>query len=525
MRFFNTAGPMQSDIHYQINPLERWDLDEILQLIDTRKYFVLHAPRQTGKTSAMLALMDYINKEDKYTALYANIEASQGAREDVERGIRAVLAEIASRMKVHLKSNLLYNNWISIFNDFGADKALTELLKFWSANNDKPVILLLDEVDALIGDTLISLLRQLRSGYDNRPANFPQSVILCGVRDVRDYRIHSAREKTIITGGSAFNIKAKSLRLGNFDKNDIKQLLNEHTKETKQKFEDGIIEQIWKYSGGQPWLVNALAYELTYEIKANRDRSITITKQHLIKAKENLILRRDTHLDQLVDKLKEQRVKNVIHPILSNSENANDIPTDDIQYCIDLGLIIKDKHIKIANEIYKEIIPRELTLGTQLTITHEHEWYINNDGSLNMIKLIEAFQLFFRKNFEHWIKGFNYQEAGPQLLLQAFLQRIINGGGSIDREYGLGRKRTDLYIKWNTNNKVQEFVIELKIKYNALEKTIEDGLQQTHEYMDKCGTNNGHLIIFDQTKKKSWDDKIFQKDKQYNGKIIHVWGM
>ena len=93
---------------------------------------------------------------------------------------------------------------------------LAELLTLWARASDRPVVLFLDEIDSLVGDTLVSVLRQLRSGYHKRPAGFPVSVVLCGVWDVRDYRIHASAEKEPITGGSCFNVKAESLRLGNF---------------------------------------------------------------------------------------------------------------------------------------------------------------------------------------------------------------------------------------------------------------------------------------------------------------------
>jgi len=132
------------------------------------------------------------------------------------------------------------------------------------------LVLFIDEVDSLVGDTLISLLRQLRSGYDRRPSSFPQSIILCGLRDILDYRIHSDNEKTIITGGSAFNIKAESLRLGNFIQTEVDRLLEAHTKETGQKFDTRAKELIWNYTQGQPWLVNALAYETCFKMKLIR---------------------------------------------------------------------------------------------------------------------------------------------------------------------------------------------------------------------------------------------------------------
>ncbi|WP_245536591.1 hypothetical protein [Thiothrix nivea] len=89
-----------------------------------------------------------------------------------------------------------------------------------------------------------------------------------------------------------------------------------------------------------------------------------------------------------------------------------------------------------------------LTWTSQITITHEQTWYLTPPRRIGMPKLLAAFQQFFRKNAESWIKRFAHKEAGPQLLRQAFLQRIINGGGRISREYGLGRRRTDLFLEW-----------------------------------------------------------------------------
>ncbi len=92
-------------------------------------------------------------------------------------------------------------------------------------------------------------------------------------------------------------------------------------------------------------------------------------------AGDNLILRRETHLDQLADKLGEERVRRVVGPILSGAESPENIPADDIMYAEDLGLIKTKGKIRIANRLYKEVIPRELTFSTQLTISQESAWY------------------------------------------------------------------------------------------------------------------------------------------------------
>lgn len=530
-RFFNTAGPQTSD-SYTIDPLSRFDLDDILTLIRQKRYFVLHAPRQTGKTSCMLALRDYLNQKGDYIAVYANVEGGQASRNDVESVIKSTCDTLADQFQMVLKDEVPWRLRDEV-RQIEKDSMLTAYLCRLSQKLSKPIVLIIDEIDALVGDSLVSVLRQIRSGYADRPAAFPQTVILCGVRDVRDYRIVQSNQD-IITGGSAFNIKAASLRLGNFSKEEIHELYLQHTKDTGQEFDEACFPMVWEATEGQPWLVNALALEVTYNMKENRDRTVRITPEMMYRAQERIIYRRDTHIDILLYKLQEPRVKRVIEPILANSEEAAEglIPSDDIQYVADMGLIKREKgqNIRIANGIYREIIPRELTWSTQETMPQQPQWYQNPDGSINMEKLLLDFQQFFRQNADSWIGKFDYAEAGPQLLLQAYLQRIVNGGGYIDREYGLGRKRTDLLIRKPLSEgyggPVQRIVLELKIKRGTLETVIADGLAQTAEYMDTVGSvDEGHLIIFDREGKKSWDERIWHEPREYQGRRIIVWGM
>ena len=181
-RFFNTSGPVVAEDHYCVPPLERFDLEEILRLIRAKRYFVLHAPRQTGKTSGLLALRDLLNAGDEYRCVYANIETAQTARGDVARGMKAVLHELRIRTRTAFADGVLEELVRGALEEAGADGALREVLVRWSTADARPLVLLLDEIDALVGDTLISVLRQLRAGYDQRPSAFPQSVILCGIR-------------------------------------------------------------------------------------------------------------------------------------------------------------------------------------------------------------------------------------------------------------------------------------------------------------------------------------------------------
>ncbi len=524
MRFFNTSGPVVADDHYCIPPLERLSLSEVRRLLRDKRYFVLHAPRQTGKTSALLALRDLLNAEGAYRCVYVNVEGAQAMREDVERATQVILGELASWARITLDDEFLDAIWLDILAKYGPG-ALGEVLTRWSEADPTPLVLLIDEIDSLIGDTLLSVLRQLRAGYVRRPGGFPQSVVLCGVRDVRDYRIQSTAENALIAGGSAFNIKARSLRLGDFSRTEVLALLGQHTEETGQVFTADALDTVWTQTQGQPWLVNALADEACFYGEFAEAWHRPVTAEAIRAAQEQLILRRETHLDQLADKLKEERVRRVVEPLLSGGE-ARSMPSDDLTYVRDLGLISADDPARIANPIYREVIPRELTYTTQAMLAQETAWYVGDDGDLHVGKLLTAFQAFFREHSEHWVERFEYKEAGPQLLLQAFLQRIVNSGGRIEREYGLGRMRTDLLIVWPQDGQTRRFVVECKVLHKSLEQTIAEGLTQTAEYMDRCAAESGHLVIFDRRVGRRWTDKVFHcRRTADSGVEIDIWGI
>ena len=511
--------------------MTRIDLEELESLIYQRKYFVLHAPRQTGKTSCLLALRDYLNARGEFYAVYVNVEAGQASRNLKDEVSRHVIGSLAERMRLVIQNDMPLELVREVVESTSPSEYITVYLRRLSESLDRPLLVFIDEIDALVGDSLVGVLRQIRAGYDDRPEHFPQSIILCGVRDVRDYRIVLSNQD-IITGGSAFNIKSESLRLGNFSREEIRALYLQHTAATGQEFDESCFPMIWTATEGQPWLVNALGYEVTSRMKENRDRSIRIIPEMIYRAQEQIIYRRDTHIDILIDKLREERVRRVIGPMLANEDGEVEahLQDDDIQYVVDMGLIVRDKPLRVSNAIYKEIIPRELTWARQQTLIQQSAWYMNPDNSINMEKLLLDFQQFFRENADSWIERFDYKESGPQLLLQAFLQRVVNGGGYIDREYGLGRDRTDLLIRKPLTDgyggPVQRIVLELKIKRGDLDKTIAKGLEQTVWYMERCGdVSEGHFIVFNRDKGVSWDEKIWHRQEEYGGRTITVWGM
>ena len=320
MRFFNTEGPVVPERHYCVPPLQRLNLGEILELLRDMRYFVLHAPRQTGKTSALLALRDLLNSrpERDFRCVYINVEAAQALREDLPAAMRTIIGELSDRALL-AGDGFLDPVWPELLARFGPGQALSAALTRWAMADPRPLVLLIDEIDSLV--------------------------------------------------------------------------------------------------------------------------------------------------------------------------------------------------------------------GVQTDLLQEAAWYLDERGGLDVDKLLTAFQAFFREHSEHWVERFDYAEAGPQLLLQAFLQRIVNGGRRIEREYGLGRGRTDLLIIWPQQERREphaaaRFVIECKVLRASLERTIREGVSQTLRYMDRCASDRGHLIVFDRTEGKPWDQKIFRRvERTGEHPPITVWGM
>ncbi|MDE0629601.1 MAG: ATP-binding protein [Bryobacterales bacterium] len=533
MRKFNTEGPMVPQRHYCIPPLSRISLEEILELVEDMRYFVLHAPRQTGKTSTLKALAETLNTSGGYRCVYANFEVGQTAREDVPEAMRVLLGQIAGRAETMLQDTFVRDVRLRVLEDHGGHGALNETLRRWARARAKPLVLLVDEIDSLEGDSLISVLRQLRAGYDERPDGFPQSVILCGVRDVRDYLIYSSSQGTSVAGGSAFNIKAASLRLGDFTQDEVRSLLGQHTAETGQKFEPGAVERIWELTLGQPWLVNALALQACFNDRAGRDRRRPIGAGAVDRARETLVRNRVTHLDQLASQLREDRVRRVILPMLAGSVDW-DYSLRDLEYVRDLGLVAAQGKVRMANPIYAEVIPRELTAAQESGLESQVSpgWYVREDGSLDLPMLLDAFQGYFGENSESWVERYGHREAGPQLVLHAYLHRVVNSGGRITREYAVGRGRTDLLVEWPLagqplGSHASRHVVECKVlrERSSLESVIGQGREQTARYMDRCGAETGHLLVFDMREGQSWDERVFRKDPQPGSAPITVWGL
>ena len=513
LRFFNTTGPCNPNKHYMLPPEDRLVGAQLNRYIRDELYWVLHAPRQTGKTTFLQSWMRQINDTGEAVACYVSVERCQGLVE-IERAMPAICTSIRERARKFALP-------VPEANSVDASSMLSDILLNWSVLvAPKPLIVLFDEVDVLQGESMISFLRQLRDGFADRGVGkFPVSIALVGMRDLKDYITASTggREPN---PGSPFNIKADSAWISNFQKDDVAHLFAQRTAETGQQITQEALDYVYEQSQGQPWIVNSLFMRATMRI-LDVESSETVTLRHIVEAREQMIKARETHLDALGERLKDPRIHRVIQTIMTGETDASINRMDaDVMLATDLGLVKWDidNGFTIANPIYEEVLTRVLSLGFHDNMPSPSSWHWQTpDGRLDMDALLKEFQDFWRDHADTWERWTNYTEAFPHLLLMAFLQRVVNATGRVERDFATGRGRMDLAVEykgdWN--------IIEIKLwrKGRTFEWVREQGLKQVARYHQTFVPPVGHhknimgtyLVIFDRRPediKPPWDERI-----------------
>ena len=504
-KFFNTTGPCNPEYHYMLPPEDRLVGSQLHRYIKDMLYWVLHAPRQTGKTTFLQSWAREINAGGEAVACYVTVERCDRVSQ-AEKAMPAICNAIRDAAGI-------YGLPVPVCEDNDHFSMLNRILTNWSQLvAPKPLIVLFDEVDVLVDETMVSFLRQLRGGFAGRGAGtFPVSIALVGMRDLKDYIIR-AKDGKSVNPGSPFNIKEDSAMLSNFTKDDVAKLFAQRTEETGQQITREALDYVYEQSGGQPWIVNSLFKRATLRILDN-ESSETVTLELVRQARGQMIEARETHLDSLGARLRDPRVKFVIQTIITGSSDPLGRTNPNVELTMDLGLVkwSSGTGFTIANPVYEEILTRYISSEYHDSFPPPSSWqWQKPNGELDMDRLLQEFQKFWRRHSAIWEEKADYTEAFPHLLLMAYLQRVTNGGGDIDRELAAGRGRMDLMVEYAGKH----YIIEIKIihSYDSPAAVREEGLEQIQEYRDKFDSSiPAYLVIFDRrpkAKELSWDEKI-----------------
>ena len=397
-RFFNTTGPCNPDDHYMLPPEARLVDAQLSRYISNKLYWVLHAPRQVGKTTFLQSWARKINSGGEAVACYVSVEDCQGI-DDWKDGMKIIYRAICDFAKFG-------GIPAPVIEEREPDGLLrTTLVKWAELVAPKPLIVLFDEVDVIEGKTMISFLRQLRGGFAGRGVGkFPISIALVGMRDLKDY-ITASKDGKAPNPGSPFNIKQDSAVLSNFNKEDVINLFALRTAETGQQITQEALDYIFEQSQGQPWIVNSLFMRATMRI-LTEDSTETVTLEHIEKARQQMIEARETHLDALAYRLKDPRIHSVVQLILTGGTGASlDPHSPHVMLATDLGLIKWDTEtgFTIANPVYEEILMRTLNAVYYVQVPPPSSWrWQTPDGRLDMDALLREFQDFWLNNSETW---------------------------------------------------------------------------------------------------------------------------
>jgi hypothetical protein len=341
-------------------------LEKVDELLNTRLYFILHAPRQSGKTTYLKFMTDKINNEGQWYALNCTLGTLKNTVDEND-----ALTKVVSQINMAMTRSLVKTISEKAYSyDYlpgmkAPDSKVATILNHLCKDLDKDLIVFFDEADLLSGHGLISFLAQVREGYiyrDETVNRFPRSMALVGMRDIRDYLIKVRPDDESTGEGSPFNIANESLTLSNFTKEEIRTLYGQHSEATGQAFDDSAIDRAWYWTEGQPWLVNALARQIVSG-KLENDHMAEITGDHFDQAAATLIKGRSTHVGSLLARLQEPRVIRVMDAVFAGLKGTVSINSDDRQFCLDLGLLSENENrtLRPANKIYEEVMSRTLT--------------------------------------------------------------------------------------------------------------------------------------------------------------------
>jgi type II secretory pathway predicted ATPase ExeA len=485
MRTFNTTGPCDSEMHYLIPPLER--SPTALSLMRGRNYLAVSGPRQSGKTSLLKALVDGINADGWARAVLVSCEAAgkRAGVETTEEAERLLLREWHAVLRRELPGVA----WPApdTFGDVsggGFGFALAE----WTVASDRPLVVVIDEVDTLARAPFVALLSQVRSAFERRGRTFPSSVVLAGMRSLRDHDIALGGDGS----GSPFNI-VEYVSVGNFTRDEVARLYAQHTAETGQRFSDEAREVVWEQTRGQPLLVNTLAKMAVTQLVT--DVSKTIEASHIEEAVRLFEASNPMHLTSLASRLAEERVMRVVAPAIRGSEHQG-VPADDIRYVRELGILETrgEGELVMANPIYARSLMRSLAEPIRANLGALSPTWRRPDGSIDLERLREAFLDFWAQHGRVLDPLVTKYEIVPHVVLTAWLDRVVNGGGRVEREVAVARGKLDVLVR----HRDLRLPIEIKVQVEGRPDPVPKGLEQLDRYCEGLRVDTGWLVVFDQ---------------------------
>ncbi|MDR2353361.1 MAG: ATP-binding protein [Deltaproteobacteria bacterium] len=513
-KYFNTGGPSDPSRHYVVPAVERVPVAR--QLVEDGLFFVLHGPRQSGKTTFVLEFIREINSCGRYHAFYLSLQEARGIK-----GLSKFASFFVETLNEALKNSgveILAKTTVPYEDLTFPQKAIRRALNSLCSSLDKPVILFIDEVETLQGKVLKSFLDQIRCGFVMRNRfNFPHSLGLVAMRDLEDLRLEHTSAKRASLLASPFNI-ARDLYLPNFSFADINKLYEMHVVTTGQIIEDQARVRAWEWSEGQPWLVNALIAEVV-EVILNGDLGKVVTEDLIDRAAQELLKNRPAHLRHLMLWLEDPRIRRAVGPVIAGSVIKRPVLNEGIFLALDLGLLSADvnDHLRPANRLYRYLMESSFTRSLKFPASLEG-LFINKDNIL-MTSLLREFQRYWREMSRSWLRPYqNIPAVLSHLATQTFLKAATASQTHLVRGSVLGEDSLEICAEFSG----KRYPLLLMV---ARPRAVETGLEELSRNLESLGVLEGWLLVFDFDYQKTAEEKMYWKTKTLAaGRTIHVLG-
>ena len=500
MRYFETRGPVNAEDNYVVARLQ--ETADFMRRVGLGRYIVLFAPRQTGKTTFFKTAVARLETEGAgaYLPIQLNFEIYEDwhGSESEFYGVfyQRLCQELANvfrerqpppgpaALTAFLENTAITDRFslLAFFEDLG------RLL------GNQPVVLIIDEFDAIPPPAVKGFLRTLRHIYISGKPRCPHSVVIVGVKNITQLNY----DRTI----SPFNIQDE-FHLPNFTLAQVQELLGEYTAEVGQAFAPAVIETLHRQTGGQPFLVNRLAQILTEEMDIPKTETIHLG--HFSRGHAQILHEQNVNIRHLTTNIRRNpRFQRQLMQIISYDEGVDFNFDDDIlSELATYGVIAKDEKgiCEIANPIYLYRILRtfqpfinglEQDYYPQDTGNGYHD-YLTADGTIAMGRLLDNFRDFIaRAGFRILQVPETPREYVGQYLLFAYLDQFVRQvRGAMHLEVQTGRGRADLVIFHHG----QKHIVETKIWQG--EKSYRAGKAQLSAYLKLEGVPAGYYVVFD----------------------------
>lgn len=496
---FNVTGTCIPEMHYMVDISSK--LYKVFKLVEKGKYFVINRPRQYGKTTTLYMLERVLNKNEDYLVVSISFEGvGDLIFEEEQSFVRAFLEIMADSLYLQHEdlTSFLEEEKENVTNFKDLSRVITKFI----IKTNKKVILMIDEVDKSSNNQLfLSFLGMLRNKYLLRNARKDKtfhSVILAGVHDVKSLKLKISSDEEH-KYNSPWNIASDFDVDMSFSIEEIGTMLDEYVKDKGVKLnKEYFSERLYFYTSGYPFLVSKLCKIIDEKIMP--EGKLEWKKEYMDMAVKRLLNDDNTNFQSLIKNIENNReLYDFVRSIVLDGEDITYVKSDEIVNLGTLYGILKeqDGNCKINNKIYEQLIYNHMMMKVirnkeyaEISKYNYKSNFINQDGSLDVKKILLKFQQFMKHEYSK--KRETFLEADGRLLFLAFISPIINGTGFAFKEVQDGEeKRFDVVITYNK----KMYILELKIWHG--EEYHKKGLVQLGEYLDQYGLSEGYLLIFD----------------------------